>query len=49
MLIVPNNTREAKGAVLATDRDRLFDGHQHGGLRMVPCSKRLEWNMGRSG
>jgi hypothetical protein len=56
MLIGPNNGRETKGAILAADRDRLFDGQHHGGLRMVTCSKpngirswRLESSLGRSG
>jgi hypothetical protein len=49
MLIGPHNTREAKGALLAADRDRLFDDQHHGGLPMIVCSPRLAWSIGRSG
>jgi hypothetical protein len=49
MLFGSNNPREAKGALLGADRDRLFDGQHHGGPRTVVCSKRLAWSIGRSG
>jgi len=35
MLIVSNSKREAKAAILAACRDRLFDGQHHGSLRIV--------------